>query len=381
MPLKINTTVRSSSLAFAVILNLTCLSVDAASRVDDLYAKPGEQVDRVRDEPGVEKGKWLPVPIPLSNPTIGSGLQAVLLYLHPKKQADSDAPNATSGIGAMYTDSDSKALAAFHDNYFVNDRFRFRGLVGTMDFNLQFYGVGSSLIKDSIDYNIKADTAMLQFLGRVPKTKSWYLGLRYLAIESDLSFSLEEISPELPDLEAGITVSNLGLILNYDTRDDNYYPTKGSYLTAVMSEDSENWGSDFDYSKNAAQYVYYLPLADQHTLALKGSLSDVGDEAPFFMLSTLSMRGFAGGRYLDNSSTSVHAEWRYKFSPRWGFVGFTEAGRVASSIDTLSDSTTITSYGAGLRWQAIASKKINISIDYAISDDDEAAYLRIGESF
>jgi outer membrane protein assembly factor BamA len=355
--------------------------VDAASRVDDLYAKSGEQVDRVRDEPGVEKGKWLPVPIPLSNPTIGSGLQAVLLYLHPKKQADSDAPNATSGIGAMYTDSDSKALAAFHDNYFVNDRFRFRGLVGTMDFNLQFYGVGSSLIKDSIDYNIKADTAMLQFLGRVPKTKSWYLGLRYLAIESDLSFSLEEISPELPDLEAGITVSNLGLILNYDTRDDNYYPTKGSYLTAVMSEDSENWGSDFDYSKNAAQYVYYLPLADQHTLALKGSLSDVGDEAPFFMLSTLSMRGFAGGRYLDNSSTSVHAEWRYKFSPRWGFVGFTEAGRVASSIDTLSDSTTITSYGAGLRWQAIASKKINISIDYAISDDDEAAYLRIGESF
>ena len=52
-----------------------------------------------------KEGSWLPVPIPVSNPTIGTGLQVVLLYLHPKSNETS--PNATSGLAAMYTDTRS----------------------------------------------------------------------------------------------------------------------------------------------------------------------------------------------------------------------------------------------------------------------------------
>ena len=93
------------------------------------------------------------------------------------------------------------------------------------------------------------------------------------------------------------------------------------------------------------------------------------------------MRGFPVGRYLDNSSASLHAEWRYKFLPRWGVVAFTEAGKVADSIGNLNEKDAIHSFGGGIRWQAIQSKDIHLGIDYAISDDDEAMYFRVGEAF
>ena len=56
------------------------------------------------------KGNFVAVPIPISNPTVGTGLQAALLYLHPKKD-DSQSQNSTSGIVGMYTIStDDRAL-------------------------------------------------------------------------------------------------------------------------------------------------------------------------------------------------------------------------------------------------------------------------------
>ena len=30
-----------------------------------------------------DKGAWMAVPIPFANPTLGAGLQAAILYLHP----------------------------------------------------------------------------------------------------------------------------------------------------------------------------------------------------------------------------------------------------------------------------------------------------------
>ena len=60
-----------------------------------------------------QEGQW--VPIPVANPTLGTGIQAVLMYLHPKKAED--IPNTTSGIAAMYTSTDSWFVGAFSKYY------------------------------------------------------------------------------------------------------------------------------------------------------------------------------------------------------------------------------------------------------------------------
>ena len=44
-------------------------------------------------------------------------------------------------------------------------------------------------------------------------------------------------------------------------------------------------------------------------------------------------------------------------------------------------SETITSYGAGVRWQVSKDKKLNLGIDVGYSDDESAVYVQVGEKF
>ncbi len=331
-----------------------------------------------------EKGKWLPVPIPMSNPTLGSGLQAVLLYLHPKKPGDDvDTPTATSGIGGMYTDSDSKIIGVFHDNYFANDKYRLKVLFGAGDLNLDFYGVGSDTT-DQIGYNIKPNISFVQFMRRAPYAKDSYLGIKHLYSNAKISFDSELLFPPewgIPDLEFDSVTSSLGFIYNFDNRDDTYFPTSGINGELSFTSDSDKWGSDYRFTRASGTYRHYVSLAEKHVLAIKFALSDVDGDPPFYMLSSLPLRGFATGRYLDNSSVSGHAEWRYSFAERWGISAFLESGKIGESFNHLPSSNSVTSYGAGFRWQPIASKQLNLGVDVAQSSDDSAIYLRVGEAF
>ena len=78
---------------------------------------------------------------------------------------------------------------------------------------------------------------------------------------------------------------------------------------------------------------------------------------------------------------SGHVEWRRKFRPRWGFILFYEAGSVASEIDELLNADSISSVGAGIRWQVSDDKKLNLGVDLGFSEDDNAVYVQIGEKF
>ena len=84
--------------------------------VGTVYGSPQDYIDENKEDTQQSaelipaKGNFVAVPIPISNPTVGTGLQAALLYLHPKKD-DSQSQNSTSGIVGMYTIStDDRAL-------------------------------------------------------------------------------------------------------------------------------------------------------------------------------------------------------------------------------------------------------------------------------
>jgi hypothetical protein len=59
-------------------------------------------------------------------------------------------------------------------------------------------------------------------------------------------------------------------------------------------------------------------------------------------------------------------------------------GGVATAINTSSDlqfSNMLPAVGAGIRFLAIPSSKINIGIDVAVGKEDWGLYIRIGEAF
>jgi len=328
------------------------------------------------------KGTWLPVPIPISNPTIGSGLQAALLYLHPKTSSDLTVPNSTSGIMAMYTDTKSRLLGAFHDGNWKNDLYRFRIVAGTGTFNLDYFGIGddSDLKNNPIPYAIDTDILFSQLLRQIPSNKDWYLGLRYAFIRSNVAF--EALSnPDLPAINTNAITSSLGIITNYDSRDNNYYPLHGNLFELSWSITDEALGSDFNFSNLNISLNHYQSFSTKSVVAFRIKVSDTNGNVPFYLLPTLRLRGFPAGRYKNNSLISGHTEWRYKPVQRWGYILFFEAGSVADTFSTLPDNELITAYGAGIRWQVTQDKRLNLGLDIGFSKGESAVYVNIGERF
>jgi len=65
----------------------------------------------------------------------------------------------------------------------------------------------------------------------------------------------------------------------------------------------------------------------------------------------------------------------------WGLVGFAGAGHITNSFSEQGDNESVPSYGAGVRFMVLQSKRINLRVDYACSDDSDALYLGVGEAF
>ena len=116
-------------------------------------------------------------------------------------------------------------------------------------------------------------------------------------------------------------------------------------------------------------------------MALRVRLQDASGGTPFFALPTLDMRGFSSDRYRANDTLSLTAEWRHKFTSRWGMVAYAEAGRFAPSLRELADGRTIKTVGSGVRWRVTAERDMNVGVDFAVSSDDRAVFIQIAERF
>jgi outer membrane translocation and assembly module TamA len=79
---------------------------------------------------------------------------------------------------------------------------------------------------------------------------------------------------------------------------------------------------------------------------------------------------------------AAQAEYRLRLSSRFGAVAFAGAGSVADTFGNLFSSTVLPDAGVGLRFLAIPSQGVNISVDYAWGRDGSSGlYVYIGDAF
>ena len=98
-----------------IVLLISIAPALSWSAIEEDVIAQADRANEIKSATRMAKGTWLPVPIPVSNPTIGSGLQAALLYLHPQTSKDPGVPSATSGVIGMYTNTNSELVGGFHD--------------------------------------------------------------------------------------------------------------------------------------------------------------------------------------------------------------------------------------------------------------------------
>jgi hypothetical protein len=340
--------------------------------------------DKATKAYSVKRGNWVIAPIPVANETIGTGLQVVALYLHAPKQGAEDNLNATTGVAGMYTNNDSRVAGVFHQNAFYDDKVRVTGALGTGDFELKYFGIGEdSFFNDNpIRYSADADIIYLETQIRIPGSDSWYIGPGVIRSVGTITYHSEDLIPNLPSIEDEIDIGAVSLILSYDNRNDNYYPTHGTSLRVSGSSYNDTLGSDYDFQMLNVSYSHYFTLTDVTSLALNTVVDSAYGEVPFFASPSLRLRGYNLGQFADDVALLLRAELKYKFHPRWGVIGFVDHGWVNSNLRDVFEGRDGGSVGLGLRWQAVAEQTMHLGIDIAFTDnDDSALIIKIGETF
>lgn len=331
--------------------------------------------------------RFFVMPIPIVNPTIGTGLGAMAMYLF---EGGENAPPSSLTFGGFYTDSESWAGAVGTQTYFTDDRYRMAGWIGYFDVNVDFFGIGNEAGDRGVAVPINQSGPFFapSFLFRI--ADNLYLGPRYRLLTIDTVVDTTGLPPghpgeNLPD-SFKVRSSGLGLVLDYDKRDNRFYPHRGSLLGVNTNFASESLGSDQDYQQYEVGYNLYTELGEEQHLAWRATGCFIGGDAPFYDLCLFggefdSIRGYVGGQYRDDVSLTTQLEYRWRFYKKWGLVAFGGIGQVAPSLGDLTTDNILPSAGLGIRFRASEEERVNLSIDYAVGDDLDAWYFRIGEAF
>lgn len=324
------------------------------------------------------------MPVPISDPMLGNGLAggAVLFY----KVGGSKRPWIT-GVGGLYTDTESYALAAFQRADFADDRVRVAAGAGGGVFNVEFFGVGSAAGRRGISVPIKQEAYGGLAKGMVRVAPHTYVGGQYRYLSMTTTIRIENLplpDLEIPQRELQSATGSLGLTGEYDSRDDEFQPGKGLYATGTWMQAAENFGSDFDYGRVEATVNGYHRRGEKSVWAWRGSACWSGDGAPFYDICNYGMsndlRGYPAGQYRDHALFAAQVEYRRRLFGRFGAVAFAGVGAVAPDFGELGEDL-LPGAGIGLRWQASKKYGVNVSIDYAVGKDSDALYFYVGEAF
>lgn len=347
-----------------------------------------QSIDHVSEAPvGFRSGNFVAAPIPLSNPTLGTGLALGGGYLF---KLDDQSASSFIGLGGFKTSNGSKGAAVGGSLNFGDGDWQVSALYGQALVNYDFYGVGREQDKYSVPFEQTGTLASLS--AGYQLFNDFYTGvnLRYLDTEvdirlSELDISIGDIAIDLPDISDSFRLGMVGPYLEYDSRNDRFYPTEGQLATMKMNYGFSPDDEALSYQTYIADYASYLSVLSKDVIATRLTVCGVGGEVPFFDLCALggtdNFRGYPVGQYLDRALMSVQSEYRGNFSERFGYVAFVGAAAVGDSFDDLGRNFPAAG-GLGLRIKLSKAFNLDFSIDGAINVEGETStYVYVGQRF
>jgi len=343
--------------------------------------RPGIAPDIRDDETKLklQRGDFVVVPIPISNPTLDAGLVAGAAYFYAQSEDERKLqPASVTAAAGLYTSNDSRALAVVQQNYWNSDKWRFTGAIGGADLRLSLLPPAQSPGGSSVDWRINGSFVFAKIGRRL--RGNWYGGIFARLVDANQSL---EVVASTSDFDTGSDVRSAGMGMNfeYDSRDMplNSYSGRHFKLDALFND--ETIGSNSTYQSYSAAYRSYHNLTDSVVLAWEIQGCQRGGTAPLWDACTVKLRGFSATDYLGKVSSSGQLEARWRLSKRWGLVGFAGAGYVGSSFNGIGEHEAIPSYGAGVRFMVLPAKRVNLRLDYARSTDSDAIHVSVGEAF
>ena len=372
-----------------------------------LAVRPGGAQTTDTKKPEEKKGEWLLAPIPINSPAIGAGLEWVVARVFPIDKKDELSPPSTVGVGGVFTNNGSKAIAVGGRIYLKNDKYRFATAFGTASVNVDIYGVGKRA-GDNGTY-VPLNTDGKGFIGEAlyGLKKGIYLGVksqwRNLRLGLDREKMNEGDYANQPPENVASVVDQIGQELfqqqtvsfgprfEWDTRDSTFYPKKGWLMDVNMDFFSTGVGSKWSYQYYKAFFNKYNAIGSHQVIAFRGvGCAAAGDRVPIYDLCLFGaqndIRGYSAGRYQDRTMFATQAEYRLMlpvqgFLGKFGVVAFGGVGSVARKFGDMSWDELLPGGGGGVRFRMLKKQPINFRIDYGFGKVGRTLTIGVLEAF
>jgi hypothetical protein len=317
----------------------------------------------------LDKKGFLPVPIIVTEPAIGYGAGAALLWFREslgekRAQGRLSPPDIFGGVFAA-TENGTTLAGALGLLTFGEEKWRWRGFVGRPDVNLDFYGQNTK-----VGYNLEGWATTQHLLRRIGDSDNW-LGARWNYIDFVARFDSSRPQP-LVQGARGITSSGFGVFFEHDSRDNFFTASRGWKGLLEATFYSPDFGGDGEYQMYRAQAFGYVPLTKDLFLGGRFDARAARGEVPFYQLPFIEMRGIPFFRYQDENVALIEAELRWNFTARWALVGFAGRGEAGESVS---------SWGVGFRRLMARRLGIYMGLDLAKGPEETAVYIQAGSAW
>lgn len=338
---------------------------------------------------------FLPVPIIVTEPAVGYGGGLNLLFLHDSiaSSVERKSPPSISGVMAAGTENGTRFGAAFHLGFWKEDTIRTTTAAGALDVNMNFY------LRDvGVDMNLKGFAAYQELMFRISES-DFFLGGNYLYVDIESKKNSEELPILNPLFEHTFKMGALATVLQYDTRDTIFTPSKGLFAKASLRRFDESFGGNENFWRYGAKAFYFQPLSDSLIFCLRvegeGVNASGDDRVPYMANPSINLRGIPAMRYQGEKMLLTEAQLRWEFVERWNLVVFAGAGKVYGDEKRLEpgtgiieenvsfqDAPTHPAGGVGFRYELARKFGLWGGLDFATSEENNFAfYITIGSAW
>jgi hypothetical protein len=328
--------------------------------------------------------RFLPVPIVVTEPAVGYGGGLAAMFIRPRESAGSEGfarPNI-SILGGFATENGTWGALLGDSSHWKDDRVQTLAAAGVGELHLDFYGLGEvdESLDQAVSYQLDFALMLLQADWK-PKPKShWSLGMRY--IYSQVEPKLQD-EPQFPGLADNIDmkISAPAAVIEYDSRNSLFTPTRGMYAESVYLLSRESLGATEEFERFQQVVMGWLPLGDKVTLGLRGDYQWSSDGTPFFLRPYIKLRGVEAMRYQGDDMASAEIEARWQFRDRWSLVGAAGYGEARTDRELFSGSRDVASGAVGVRYLLARLFGLHAGLDIGFSEDTTAVYIQVGNAW
>jgi len=334
-----------------------------------------------------KRTEFVVAPMPMVNPTLENGLSVVAGVLYRIDPDDRTTAPSVTGAGGFKTSNGSWAAAAVQSLHLGHDRFRLLGIVAYSDINYDFFGIGESAGGDGVSIELNQFGTVGVFDGLWRIAPNWYVGARYQLLKMTVGtdgITLPD-GPTLPPLDANVRTASLGPRVDFDTRDNPFYPRRGTQIRGIVNLYGKDVGGQRSYQAYEGWINRYHALGARNVLAWHAGACETHGSVPFYDLCLLGksqdLRGYTVGQYRDRSMVAAQAEWRSELWWRFGAAAFFGTGEVKPDFESFTWNDLLPGGGVGARFTLADRNHVNLRVDYAWGKNSSALYIGVLEAF